>query len=377
MAERYQFQYYPVTGKLTGNQMIEQTEQAINELAQNVYEGSAQVEVINTIVNQAEQNSEQALAKATQALESTGRVYIDELTAVNLNNYYNSELLYIGDETSENLPVADTGFLEVKTNDSMTNAAQVFIADSSGLLYFRQATIIPQEVGSVTTYDVTWGTWFTYATQEYVGDNYLSLTGGAITGNLSVGGTITGDLVGNATNDGNGNEIATTYLPLSGGTMTGEITFAAGNKRILTAGYASYFGLCSGESGYSGGGNAYFWGKDFSDSSTAGCFRFAANNGTNVKELLGKPDGTLTWGGKAIIVGTEYSESFTVSSINAGATTNVGTLAHTPKYFTVLYNSGSNWATTTVSVNTAGAIWVKNNHTSTLTNIKFTVNYIS
>lgn len=230
MAERYQFQYYPVTGKLTGNQMIEQTEQAINELAQNVYEGSAQVEVINTIVNQAEQNAEQALEKATQALESTGRVYLDELTAVNLNNYYNSELLYIGDETSENLPVADTGFLEVKTNDSMTNAAQVFIADSSGLLYFRQATIVPQEVGSVTTYDVTWGTWFTYATQEYVGDNYLSLAGGAITGNLSVGGTITGDLVGNATNDGNGNEIATTYLPLSGGNITGSLT--VGGKAV-------------------------------------------------------------------------------------------------------------------------------------------------
>ncbi len=76
------------------------------------------------------------------------------------------------------------------------------------------------------------------ATTEFVQDeiatnlqNYLPLTGGSITGNLSVSGTITGDVTGNAdtatnaTNDGNGDEISTTYLPLAGGTMTGDIAF--------------------------------------------------------------------------------------------------------------------------------------------------------
>ena len=47
-------------------------------------------------------------------------------------------------------------------------------------------------------------------------DNYLPLTGGEITGDLTVDGGIFGDLTGtaqNATNDGDGNNIASTYLP--------------------------------------------------------------------------------------------------------------------------------------------------------------------
>ena len=52
---------------------------------------------------------------------------------------------------------------------------------------------------------------------------YLPLTGGSVTGNLTVSGTITGNVTGNATNDGNGNPIASTYLPLAGGTLTGAV----------------------------------------------------------------------------------------------------------------------------------------------------------
>lgn len=53
-------------------------------------------------------------------------------------------------------------------------------------------------------------------------DNYLPLSGGTVTGGLTVEGTITGNLAGNAdtatnatnaTNDANGNPIASTYLP--------------------------------------------------------------------------------------------------------------------------------------------------------------------
>jgi hypothetical protein len=59
--------------------------------------------------------------------------------------------------------------------------------------------------------------------------NKLDKAGGTVTGNLTVNGALTADVTGNAatatkaTGDKNGNDIATTYLPLSGGTMTGSL----------------------------------------------------------------------------------------------------------------------------------------------------------
>lgn len=78
--------------------------------------------------------------------------------------------------------------------------------------------------------------------QTAISGVYLPTAGGTVTGNLTVNGTITGNLSGNATtattaitatnattaasatNDGNGNEITATYLPLAGGTLTGNLT---------------------------------------------------------------------------------------------------------------------------------------------------------
>ena len=59
---------------------------------------------------------------------------------------------------------------------------------------------------------------FYYAGQQEL-TNYLPLSGGTVTGGLTVEGTITGNLAGNAdtatnpTNDPNGSPIAGTYLP--------------------------------------------------------------------------------------------------------------------------------------------------------------------
>ena len=184
----YNFQYTPLTGRLPGNSFVKQTEQAINELAGIVNEGAAQVEVITNLANQANDNSEEALEKANEALETSGRVYITLPNLEDADDYYDSQLYYFANSHSANLPVEDTGFLEVKTNDTKTAAEQVFIADTTGLMYMRHGDITATEVGDETMYSVTWETWSSsLASENYVQrelTNYLPLSGGTLTGDV-------------------------------------------------------------------------------------------------------------------------------------------------------------------------------------------------
>ena len=230
--ERYNFKYLPLVGKLPGKSMVEQTETAINELASVVYDNVGYVGNLAEEVQTANTNASNALDKATEALETSGRVYIKQIAAVDVNDYYDSELYYINNDGSTNIPVRDMGFLEVKTNDDKTACEQVFIADSTGTPYYRHGVITEQTLGEETTYVVTWGSWYQGATTEHVQaelQDYLPLSGGTVTGGLTVEGTITGNLDGNAgtatnaTNDANGNPIASTYLPLTGGSITGDV----------------------------------------------------------------------------------------------------------------------------------------------------------
>ena len=165
----YNFQYTPLTGRLPGNSFVKQTEQAINELAGIVNEGAAQVEVITNLANTANNNSEEALEKANEALETAGRIYITLPNLDDADDYFDSQLYYFTNSRSDNLPVEDTGFLEVKTNDTKTAAEQVFIADTTGLMYMRHGDITSTEVGDETVYSVTWETWSSaLASEDYV-----------------------------------------------------------------------------------------------------------------------------------------------------------------------------------------------------------------
>lgn len=169
MAEEYNFQYTPLTGSLPGKSFVKQTEKAINELAKIVNEGSAQAEVITNLANTANDNSEEALEKANEALETSGRVYITLPNLDDADDYYDSQLYYFANSHSANLPVEDTGFLEVKTNDTKTAAEQVFVADTTGLMYMRHGNITSTEVGDETVYSVTWETWSSaLASETYV-----------------------------------------------------------------------------------------------------------------------------------------------------------------------------------------------------------------
>ena len=192
----YNFQYTPLTGRLPGNSFVKQTEQAINELAGIVNEGAAQVEVITNLANQANDNSEVALEKANEALETAGRVYITLPNLDDADDYYDSQLYYFANSHSANLPVEDTGFLEVKTNDTKTAAEQVFIADTTGLMYMRHGVITSEEVGSETVYSVIWETWSSeLASQDYVQQEV----------------------------NNEADRVDETFLPLSGGTLTGDV----------------------------------------------------------------------------------------------------------------------------------------------------------
>lgn len=104
-------------------------------------------------------------------------------------------------------------------------------------------------------------------------------------------------------NGDNSTKIATTafvknnYLPLAGGTMTGAI-------RVQTSGIFGInvrddnYTVIYGGTGAGNGARIILRGKDYSD---AGSFLIAAHNGVAARELIGKPDGTLTWAGNNVI----------------------------------------------------------------------------
>ena len=308
--ERYNFKYLPLVGKLPGKSMVEQTETAINELASVVYDNVGYIGNLAEEVQTANTNASNALDKATEALETSGRVYIKQIAAVDVNDYYDSELYYINNDGSTNIPVRDRGFLEVKTNDDKTACEQVFIADSTGTPYYRHGRITEQTLGEETTYVVIWGSWYQCATTEYVQaelQDYLPLSGGNITGDLSVTGTITGNVTGNvtgnadtatnATNDANGNPIASTYLPLAGGTMTGSIQYV-NNGKVFAIGNTEAGNVDLGWNWVNRAGAGI--GLRSADHASPGEFTLFARDANNDCSLKGKPGGSLTWDNKEI-----------------------------------------------------------------------------
>lgn len=376
MSIDYQFKYMPLVGKLPGKSMAEQTETAINEIAKIVNDNTAQAEIINTLAETANSNSVEALEKATEALETSGRVYIKESNPVNLNDYCESQLIYIDSLASTNLPVNSKGFLEVKTNDDKTQATQVFVDDSNKEIYTRSGAIAETQVGDITTYTASFGAWNKSASTNYVenmvlirqnsteyaiGDiarstslaSYMLLectsagTSGASEPDFT--GVDVGDIVsdgslswtviqfaktdspasvGSATTpvytDANGKvtasnasvgdantpvymdggEIKSTgksfadYLPLSGGTMTGDVQWQYGGKTFKVGGAEASDG--NHRFGFLVNEGARLLVKDYDATNGAGLFSLIADDGTVNKELRGTPDGALTWNGKEV-----------------------------------------------------------------------------
>lgn len=91
------------------------------------------------------------------------------------------------------------------------------------------------------------------------------------------------------------------YLSLTGGTMTGTIVLSTPEsvKRNIDNGSLVLNG------GNTGGAYLTLSGKDRAPSN--GVFAINANNGTNNVSFQGKPDGTLTWGGQNILTASNYN----------------------------------------------------------------------
>ena len=135
------------------------------------------------------------------------------------------------------------------------------------------------------------------------------------------------------------------YLPLSGGTLSGWLQFSSQSGRIQmnrsSSNHDGALGIYGG-SGYSTG--AYLWLHGVGKASQAGCFGLrAVTDGSNYKELQGRPDGTLTWGGKNIervdAIGNTYVKYVSGFLICWGSANNV-TTSGTSTTFSVPFLNG-------------------------------------
>lgn len=102
-------------------------------------------------------------------------------------------------------------------------------------------------------------------------------------------------------------DVSNTYLPLTGGTLTGNLTlfqvlaFSSSNPVVNSGGNDRYLRLGNGDSStlYANGASLYLYGAA-TTGETQGGFNLQTFDGANRSALMGRPDGTLTWGGKNV-----------------------------------------------------------------------------
>ena len=102
------------------------------------------------------------------------------------------------------------------------------------------------------------------------------------------------------------------FLPLSGGTMTGNILASQSDltiRKTITTGRT----IVRGSTDYNTGASLYLIGKDYTGTG-AGGFEIATNDGSNARSLRGSPSGEVTWGGKHLAFGPG---TFTVTGAEA------------------------------------------------------------
>lgn len=96
------------------------------------------------------------------------------------------------------------------------------------------------------------------------------------------------------------------YLPLSGGTMSGDLRFINGDFSFKATDTNANIDIGWDYAARKGAG----LGLRSVNNDRAGQFLIYARDGVNTSELLGKPDGVLTWNGKDVDVVVEKSYNY-------------------------------------------------------------------
>lgn len=139
-------------------------------------------------------------------------------------------------------------------------------------------------------------------------------------------------------------DAAALYLPLSGGTLNGDLIFSTSPSYIRRNSDAGTLALYSG-SGFDKGGELVLYGKD--TSYNPGEFQLRAKNGVNSRILRGTADGTLTWGG--LDVATIQTGTWTPTLIGE---TVAGTLTYSAQG--AMYIKIGRWVFVSGEVNVSG-----------------------
>ena len=191
-------------------------------------------------------------------------------------------------------------------------------------------------------------------------------------GNGSTSKAIVGKPDGTLTWGGNSIALAKDVLPLTGGTMTGMIT--AGTTDVLKSSANDSRVVLMGGTGYSSSASLILRGGNAS--SNAGGFELRSQDGSATTTLVGKTDGTLTWGNNQL--GLQKNTNNYVQFSNGQSYT----FTFTSNMVTIIARRGGNCAMYVVDVWDTGAVKLAgtgnepisvghevNSHECTITNI--------
>lgn len=160
-------------------------------------------------------------------------------------------------------------------------------------------------------------------------------------------------------------EVAESYLPLSGGTLTGQTFREVDSSRklgILCKNGSADDDYYIGWAGADNGGRIHLYGSE-ATSPNAGTFRLVAKDSSNSLSLIGKPSasasGSLTWGAQAVVTvassGAGYVRYSNGLQICWGLV--IGLEAQTTINFAVSFASNTT-PTVTCATNSSNTIWV-------------------